>query len=332
MIVPVIKKTTGPKQIFVERTLPKEGSIKVKKGTSVEPFNRLGECMYVQNEMRFEKGFKPEKFRGEKKYIRSGFLIGKIRKRKIKSPYNGNLIKNNDGTYSFLEEERRFPLLSGVWGEVRDIYENRSVLIETQIRDMLFSASTDVLTSGELVVLPNPSDILKKSYLEKFAKGIKGKIVYIGHHVDEDLVKRAHNLGATAVIAGSSSRQTFVYAKKGGIGLGLISGFGTIDTPRATFELLESISHRYVFFNGSQNILRIPVPDDNIQTISEEDISDNVPFKQLKEGMEVWVLEEPNFGKIGTVDRISQSSILVKFSKNIKIQEVRVPNFFLFEE
>ncbi|MFC1700512.1 hypothetical protein ACFLZ4_02630, partial [Patescibacteria group bacterium] len=212
MIVPIVRKITETKKAFIERALPKEGVIKVKKGSKVEPFDRLGECMYVQNELKFPKDFKPDKFRDKSKYYRAGTIIGIADKKKVKAPYNGTLWKLDKGGFVFWEEEKRYVLLAGVWGNINDEVPATSVLIETKVRDLLFAVSTGGSTSGELLVLPNPSEILKESYLEKFSKGIKGKVVYIGHFVDENILRKAHSMGAVAIFAGSASIQTFNFA------------------------------------------------------------------------------------------------------------------------
>ena len=331
MIVPVVRKITETKKIFIERALPKEGSLKVKKGSKVEPFDRLGECMYVQNELKLPKGFKPEKFRDKSKYYRAGILIGRVGKEKIKAPYNGTLWKLDEGGFIYWEEEKRYVLLSGVWGTIHDEVPAASVLIETQVRDLLFAVSTSGSASGELLVLPNPSEVLKESYLEKFSKGIKGKVVYVGHFIDENILKKAHNMGASAIFAGSCNVETFNFAKSRGIKLGLISGFGKIPTPQFVFKALDSVSYRYVFFDGKKNLLRIPIPlDDQTESTAKKEMKGAL-VKKIQPGMRVQVFTTDKMGRIGKVDRVSQSSILVKFEGDKEATEVHLPNFLILE-
>lgn len=330
MIVPVVRKISETKRIFIERTLPKEGSLKVKKGSKVEPFDKLGECVYVQNELELPKGFKPEKFRDKSKYYRAGTLIGKVGKESIKAPYNGNLWKLDKGDFVYQEEEKRYVLLSGVWGTIYDEVPAVSVLIETQVNDLLFATSTEGVASGELLVLPNPSEILRESYLEKFSKGIKGKIVYVGHFIDEVILKKASDMGACAVFAGSCSVETFNYAKSRGIRLGIISGFGKIFTPQFVFKALDSVSYRYVFFDGKSNLLRIPTPIDGKGEISRRETKVSL-VKKVQPGMRVQVLTTEKMGRVGKVDRVSQSSILVKFEGDKEATQVDLPNFLILD-
>jgi hypothetical protein len=173
--------------------------------------------------------------------------------------------------------------------------------------------------------------VLKESYLEKFSKGIKGKIVYIGHFIDENILRKAHNMGATAIFAGSASTETFNFAKSMRIRLGLISGFGKTPTPNFIFKSLDSVSYRYVFFDGRKNILRIPIPFDNQTAPTDKKEMKGALVKKVQPGMTVQVLTSDKLGRIGKVDRVSQSSILVKFQGDKEATEVHIPNFLILE-
>lgn len=332
MLVPVIKRIKENKKCFIERIFPIDGNLSVSIGDKVEPFNHLGECSFSQNELVLPKGFKPHGLKTDKRYYYAGSLLGKSGSTKISAPYDGNLALSENKKYTFKEIDKRYIVLSGVWGTIKSIYEKKSVLLETQTKDVLFSASTNVQASGELVVFPNPTDILKRSYLESFAKGIKGKIVYIGHYVGLDVVIRAYEMGASALISGSAHKDVFDYAKNNNFAFGVISGFGKIKTPDDVYKMLSSVSYRYVFFEGDNNLLRIPIPAED-PAISTNNIveSRTAPVKHIEAGMKVQVFQNPYFGWVGVVDRVSESSIFVKFGIDKNSVEVRLPNFFIVE-
>jgi len=88
---------------------------------------------------------------------------------------------------------------------------------------------------------------LKKSYLENFIKGVRGKVIYIGNFVGLDVVRRAYELGASAVLAGSCHSETFDFAKDHNFAFGIFSGFGKIKTPEDVYKYLSSVAFRYVF-------------------------------------------------------------------------------------
>jgi len=329
MLVPVIRRIKDNKKCYVERVFPVDGTLMVKVGDYVKPFEHLGDCRFSQNEMVFPKNFKPYKFKNDKKFYYSGSLIGKLKSEKVYAPYDGDLLMSEDKNYVFEESEKRYILLSGVWGKVKSIFDKKSVLLETETKDVLLCASTEVQVSGELVVFPNPTDVLKSSYLESFAKGIKGKIIYIGHSVGLDVVEKAFGMGASALIVGSADREVFDFAKSKGFAFGIFSGFGKIKTPESVYKLLSSVPYRYVFFEGDKNILRIPVEMGESEPEGEKEDLDFV--KNIDTGMSVQVLQEPYFGWIGTVDRVVESSIFVRFGIEKNSVEIRLPNFLIVE-
>ena len=340
MLVPVTKKIEDNEKGFIERALPVAGELSVKVGDSVQPFDHLGECSFSQNEIILPKSFKPNGLRTDKRYYYFGSLLGKNGSDKVLAPYDGNLFMSDDKRYKFSEIDRKYILLSGVWGKVKSILEKRSVFLEAQTKDILFGASTEVSTSGELVVFPNPTDILKRSYLESFAKGIKGKIVYVGDFVGLDVVEKAIELEANGIIVGSAHKEVFDFAKAKNLAFGIISGFGKIATPDSVYKLLSSVSYRYVFFEGDKNLLKIPVDSQcQTQAQAQESVSTpekisakaSAPIKKVTSGMNVQVLQDPYFGWIGAVDRTTESSIFVKFGFDKSSVEVKLPNFYIVE-
>jgi hypothetical protein len=329
MLVPVVKKITENRRCFMERVFPVGGIWGVKEGDFVEPFNGLGDCRFSQNKFDLPEEFKPEDLKTPSKFYYVDTLLGKVKNEKIFAPYDGTLKEVEGGGFVFEENERKYVLLSGVWGNVKSFYENMSALIETQTKDILLAASTKFHTSGELVVFPNPSDVLKTSYLENFVKGIKGKIIYIGDYVGVDVVKRAYELEASALLAGSAHSEVFDFAKEHNFPIGVFCGFGRLKTPEEIYKFLSSVSYRYVFFEGESNLLRIPVKAEDLRP--ENEVAECDIFKNIEQGMTVKVLQDPHFGQTGVVDTVGESSIFVKFGVDNVVAEVRYPNFFILE-
>ena len=329
MLVPVVKKITENRKCFIERVFPVGGVWGVKEGDFVEPFNSLGDCRFSQNKLSLPDGFKPVDLKTPSKFYYVDTLLGKAKNEKIFAPYDGTLKEIEGGGFVFEENERKYVLLSGVWGNVKSFYENMSALIETQTKDILLASSTKFHASGELVVFPNPSDVLKTSYLENFVKGIKGKIVYIGAYVSVDVVKRAYELEASALLVGSAHNEVFDFAKEHNFPIGIFCGFGRLKTSEEIYKFLSSVSYRYVFFEGENNLLRIPVRVEDLNP--EKEVSENAVFKNIEQGMTVQILQDPHFGQTGVVDTVGESSIFVRFSVDNIIAEVRYPNFFIVE-
>ncbi len=331
MLAPVLKKLIEREDTFIERTLQVTGLIFVKPSDVVKPFDRLGECVFSQREAQYPARFRPFKFKLPKTFYHAGSFLGSLPKNKIMTPFNGNLTRLDDGSYVFNESESKYVLLSGVWGTVDKVNEKKSVLIKTRTKDLLMAASSDICASGELVVFPNPMEILEKSYLEKFSKSNEGKVIYVGHFASDELVSKAYEMGCSAIIAGSAHRNTFNLAKSLGLGFGLISGFGKLETPEPIYKLLSVIAYRYVFFQGERNLLRIPYEADITEPVETKTKIAKSLIRSVQIGADVISLQDPFFGKIGAVDRVLESSIFVRFSPEKSPVEIFLPNFYLVE-
>lgn len=330
MKIPVINKITKQKGVYIERSLPVDGAIKVSQGAEILPYDSLGECSYSHRMMHYQKGFKPKKFKEDGQFYYFGSDIGKYHSQTVTAPYNGNLFKNNDGTFTYTEVESRYLLLSGVWGVVDKIVESKSVLLKTSMRNINLVAATKVDFAGELIVFPNPSHVLEKHYIEEFSvEAAEGKIVYVGHNVDTPLLEEAQKYGWGGVVSGSCDKETFDYAKTKNMCFGIFTGFGDNPTPDDVYNLLSNVSNRYVFFVGEKNVLQIPIPKDEV--LQDTAYSKVNPLKEIAQGQKVMVLQKNYFGKLGVVDRIEEFSIFVKFDTEQKPVEIKIPNFNIVE-
>ncbi len=333
MLAPVIRKIVQNKKVLIERHLPSKGNLFVQKGDKLEPFQKLGDCMYSPNVFFFPKDFVPVKYLREKVYFQKGNLIGKMGVKKINAPENGYVgFDESSQEYFFEEMPAKFTLLSGLWGEVSQVIPEHSVLIDTVVTEVDLVACTDSFSFGELVVFPNPTEILEKFYLESFIKSTEGKIVYVGHYADLDTMSKARDLKISAVIAGSADPAAFSYAKSQNMGLGVLSGFGKMETPDFVYNLLNSVAYRHVFFHGDTGVLRIPMSgteEENDLPGKKEALSKVI--KKVIKGQKVQVLQKPHFGKIGVIDSVSGSSIFVKFGNELATVEIDQPNFYIIE-
>lgn len=335
MLVPIVKKISTGTTVSIERALPVQGEIRVRVGDSIEPFDRLGDCEYSHRALKLPVHFSPAKLRtgswvlGHKEFYYYGNSMGTLDHKKVPAPYNGYLLAGEDG-WVFSELESKFILLSGVWGKVEKIAAGHSVLVSTQVKDLNLVACTENYISGEFVVFPNPTDVVKDEYLDKFLKDPVGKIVYVGDHVDLPILKKAYKVGIAAVICGSCDRNCVAFAKERAMGFGVISGFGKIPTPDDLFKFLSKVNHRHVFFEGERNILRIPDEPNESAVENSKTPSAKTCLKKLSVGDTVQVFQKPYFGRVGNVDTIKDSSILVKFGDK-EPAEILAPNFVVFE-
>ncbi|MFC1756028.1 hypothetical protein ACFLZK_01430 [Patescibacteria group bacterium] len=327
MYVPVIKKLTYKKEFLVERALPLEGKISVSAGDKVDPPARIGTCRVVYEMVKLGSKFKSVKQEADSNYYADGALVGSAGRKKFFAPFNGHLEETPEG-FVFKDEDKDYWLLPGVWGEIVDVSENKSVLIKSQSVDVHVPIVCGEQFAGELIVFPNPSDLLVEQYFQNYIKSAAGKIVYVGNHLNLELVEKANNLNLKALLAGSVSKEAYDYAMENNISLGIFVGFGEINTPDTIYQFINTISNRYVFFVADKNTLQVPVPAEN--EFKQKGKPSKI-LKYIRKDMTVQVLNSENFGQTGVVDRATKSGIFVKLHANNQEVEVNPPNLLIIE-
>lgn len=320
--IPTLKKVNYIGKTTVQRNLPKKGDLVVKVGDKVVPFTKIGRTKLSKKSIPLPKKLKISSNILKQEIIYKGDKIGRLGFKKYLAPYNGTIIDTKNGL-EFIEEEHDFWVLSGVWGDVKDISDNKSVSITTQTINVPFAYYSGDFTMGELVVFPNPSELLDISYLEHFSKNTESKLIYVGDFLRKTLLDKAISLGITTLIAGSTTIEIASYAKKNNINIALFSGFGELKTPEFIFNLLNDISNRHVFLYDKLKILQVPVPED-----FDPDIPTLSTLVEAQPGMEVYILATAYFGQVGKIDRVQDTDIYVKLSSVDKVVVVSSANLF----
>ncbi len=318
-LIPKVAKLVYSRDIYMERPLPLKGTVNVQVGDSVEPITKIGmtkisnAVSHIPSNLSFAKG----KF--ESGFVYTGEKIGRSGLRKAIAPFDGYISKA-DQNYVLTQEPKEYWVLSGVWGQVVKKVENTSVLIKTQCIDVKLTVCSHKYISGELIVFPNPSNLLQMQYLENFSKDVYGKIIYLGEFAPYDAIVHAADLGVGAIIAGGADKVSFEYAKSKNMTLGLINGFGNLETPDYIFDVIKEVSSRYVFVLGQSNTLRIPVPSFDKET------SNGSELVELTEGLRVQVFQKPYYGMTGTISSVQGSSVYVNLSGASEPIQFSLPN------
>lgn len=320
----VYKKMKYSKQVLIERALPVKGDLVVKRGDIVVPFTKIGRSKVSKESFNLSSKIRLGSKKKEGTFVYKGDQIGKIGLlKKIIAPYNGILEKINN-TWYLAQEKRDSWILSGVWGTVKDVIPSHSVKIMTQSVDINFVAYTPDFVMGELIVFPNPSDLLDIEYLNNFSNSRQNKIIYIGHHIRKKIIDTALELNIGCIIGGSITKANFNYAKKNKLPIAITTGFGFLKTPPFIFDFLKTISNRHVFVDGNVGILQIPMPVEN--TFKKDSMAHSL--REVRAGLSVLVLENDYFGSTGVVENVQDSNIYVKLDKSGKRVSVQVPNIF----
>ncbi len=324
--LPLIEKIHRTNDFYMERLLPDVGEIYVGPGEIVEPFSKIGESKVSYYFKKFDSSFVP--LREPDSYIQKGVDLGFIKKgkfsnSKVFAPYNGFIRKVGDNAYVFEQEKEQSVLFSGVWGTVEGVVENKAVLVKGSAFIVYCAVSTPFEAEGELVVLPNPPELLEDPYFTNFTKEISGKIIYSGHFIKLDNLKKAIKLGVRGIIAGGIDKSGLDFALRHNFPVASLSGFGRIPTPDPVFSLFESVSNRYIFIHGESGEIAIPSKE-KFEVPKSEEKKDF--FIEVKDGMMVQVLERPYFGWLGKVSGVEGEKIAVKLLNGIEIVYVKPTN------
>ncbi len=311
-------KLNKKNDVFVERVLPFVGYINTKEGQVVEPFTKLGLTKMTLEKFDLGKDFVPVKGKSIGSYFYVKEKVGVLGSTAFTAPFAGYL-NRADSRYYFEREPNEFWLLSGVWGEVKSVSESRAVLLKTQVIDINLAVSTDTNFSGELIVFPNPDELLVPEYLEKFMKTVYGTVLYIGSHVTKSMIEKAIAVGAVGVIGGGVERDALTYGREYGVFVGGIMGYGNVPTPDYIFDTLKSVSNRHVFLNGATSTLRVPVP----ARFTDKEVSstDQLPMKYAKKGVRVMLITENDFAKTGIIEKVGKIRISVRLEGKEELSE-----------
>ncbi|HXK52595.1 hypothetical protein H6802_01865 [Candidatus Nomurabacteria bacterium] len=321
--IPVYRKMNLHRESLVRRELPIEGDLIVKVGDSVLPFTKIGRATISKDFLVLPPKIKIQRSMLPKPLIYEGEVLGRAGFRSFKAPFNGYFEEDSINGLVYKREKQDYWMLAGVWGVVSEVVGGRSVTIKAQVIDINFSAACGTDHMAELIVFPNPSKLLDLEYLQNFSKGIKGKIVYVGDFLRKELVLKAIELKVGALIGGSIEKDIFNLAKSRGLGVGITTGFGQLQTPSKVFDFLKTVSNRHVFIDVSDGKLTIPIPSEfNTSSFAENGES----ICEVKKEVPVLVLQSPYFGREGKVDDIQNDKIYVKLNESEEVHEINNSN------
>ncbi len=324
MHIPIYSKLKYSTEVLIERRLPEQGMLVVKEGDPVLPFTKIGKSKVSREFITLDPKIRLTKKAAAGDLLYKGEQMGKIGLLKsFVAPYNG-YVEHNNNKLVFSQEKRDIWILSGAWGTVERIEPAMSVFIKTQTVDLDFVMHTSQNVMGELVVFPNPSELLDMEYLEKFPSSGLNKVIYVGHHIRKPVVEKAIELRMGAVFGGSIDKNAYNLARLQKLPLAIMTGFGHLETPMYVFEFLKTISNRHVLFDGVAGKLQIPMPPEN--AFKKDPVTNTL--REVKIGLKVILMEKYHFGDTGFIEDVQSETIYVKLDKSGETVQVRIPNIF----
>ncbi|MCK4644319.1 hypothetical protein KAU32_11880 [bacterium] len=312
-----------------ERILPIKGKTLVKKGDMVTSKDVVATAQLPGSVIMVKVANKLGVLAGEMEQflqikegdqITTGQIIAEKRsflglmKDIVKSPIEGIVesISSITGQCVLRLNPTPIDILAYVSGEVKKVYEDEGVLIETKGAFMqgIFGIGGEVM--GDLhVMVKEPS---RRANVDDLSEEHIGKIIVVGSHVDYHFIKRAVEVGVKGIITAGIDDADVKALLGYEIGVAITGnedislsivvteGFGKIDMAHKTFELLQSLDGKYASMNGATQIRAGVIRPEVIVTdidYKDGEIKESEYF--IKIGKSIRIIRNPYFGKIATV-------------------------------
>jgi hypothetical protein len=265
-------------------------------------------------------------------------LFGLIKK-EVKSPVSGTFESFSEITGQGIIRGAPIPVQVDAYipGTVVDIMPNEGAVIETNAAFIqgIFGIGGEVHGEIQVVVSTNDqvleADLIKPEHM--------GKIIIGGNRVTMDALKKAVEVGVSAIVSGGIRHEdltTFIGEEIGvaitgqeevGITLIITEGFGNMNMSHRTFELLKEFEGYSASVNGATQI-RAGVLRPEI--IIPNEMKDEDGGEELTQGMvpgtPIRIIRQPYFGAIGKVHSLPVELQRLESESMVRVVKIELDN------
>ena len=255
------------------------------------------------------------------------------------APFSGTVesISMATGQVIMRTPPRPINITAYVDGVVEEVEENQGVTIKTygSLIQGIFGLGGE--TSGILeMAVTRPDQEIEPSVL---GEQHKDKALVGGRHASVALVKRAAELGVSALIAGgiddSDVRELLGYDlgvaitgnEKLGVTLVITEGFGPLSIAAKTFELLQQRAGKRASLSGATQIRAGVIRPEIIVTDLDSDWEQKdsePPDLELAIGVPVRLIREPHFGDLGKVVGLPVQPEVIPSGAKVRVAEIEL--------
>lgn len=325
------KELASPTDGVIEDISPRSGRVVIR-----EVFGK--EEPPVDFDVAFDLGCKPrdlERFMVAKvgDEVKRGEIIAKKGEasayyvRNSKAPVSG-VITNINLQTGFVTIARPFKEVvvdAYIQGKVASVIPQRGAVIEVPAVRITGIFGVGRERHGELkVVVDGPADVLDE---DRVTPDCQGKILVGGSMATNAAIKKALEVGAKGIIAGTASYLNVVQSLGVKLGVGitgqediemtliLMEGFGRLDMRPEIFDLLRALDGRLACINGATQIragairpeIIVPFPDYTGPFTEKQ-----LVYEDLVKGLSVRVINDPYFGLKGKVVELPREPQLIE--------------------
>ncbi len=341
-----------------ERILPIKGKVLVKVGDKVKAEDLVAETLLpgnvipvklankmgctaeqLQTYLKVNPGdeIKKNQILAENK----GFLGLGFWKTSYESPTDGEVESISKHTGQMLLREPRIPIqvLAFIDGVVTEVIPEEGVVIENKSAYIQGIFGIGGETFGEIKILVSKPDQTLEANM--ITEACKGKIVVGGDLVTLDAIKKANDLGVSAIITGGIEDQDIKELLGYDIGVAITGheeinttiivteGFGPINMAHKTFDLLKSFEGKQSSCHGKTQIRAgVMRPEVIIPLEFQEDELQvkEARMPSLEVGSTIRVIRQPNFGSIGKITGLPEKLTQVQSETWVRVLEAQLEN------
>jgi hypothetical protein len=263
-------------------------------------------------------------------------LFGLIKKN-VPSPIDGTVESVSEITGQVIVRGAPVPvdIDSYIPGKVKEVMPREGAVIQTNAAFIQGIFGIGGETHGKIhVAVETPEDELTA---EKLNSDCKGEVVVGGSRVTLEALRKAVEVGVSAIVVGGIRHQDlteFTHEEIGvaitgqeevGLTLIITEGFGKMAMSRSTFNLLKSFEGFNACVNGSTQIragvLRpeIIIPHTGLEEAAKDELS-----LGMVPGTPIRIIRQPYFGAIGTVYRLPVELQILESESAVRVVEIKL--------
>lgn len=347
-------KVTAAAHIEKRRRLPILGEVLVKLGDVVEPFTPVAKAMIPGNPQSInvanalsceEEDVEEYMVKKQGDSIKKDEVIALSKsffglfKTECRSPVEGVLEHVSAVTGQVIIREPAVPIevKAYVNGTVTEILDREGVVVVTKGAFIQGIFGVGGERDGILKMLVNSGDEILDA--DKITADCKGKICVGGSIMTAAAIRKAHEVGASGIVAGGVIDKDLVDYLGFDIGVAVTGhediplslivteGFGSIPMAHKTFDLLKRLDGAHASINGATQIRagvmrpEIIVPDESAVVV-ESTIGDG----EMEAGTLIRCIREPYFGQLAEVVDLPPELQVIETGAKVRIMNIKLRN------
>lgn len=350
----VSRRTTVRK----ERILPVSGEVLVAKGSSVRAETVVARAHIAGSvssvNVVAQLGISPGSIREymmkrEGDPVEQGEVIAATKSRfkwfrtLVRSPATGTVetVSTITGQVLIRHPPRPVEIPAYLDGTVVEVREAQGVVVEAEAAYVQGIFGVGGEATGTLrLACDRPGESVGP---EALTADMAGAVVVVGERITSALFSRSRQIGIAALIGGGIHDSDLRGLLGYDIGVAITGqeaitptlimteGFGEIAMARTTFEVLRSHAGRRASVNGATQIragvvrpeVIVPLGEVGHRDDAAESRADRRPSTGLEVGMQVRIIREPGFGRIGTVVSLPAGLVRIETEAEVRVVEVR---------